>query len=292
MPKPSKSPTTVTAAALARYRAGPFRLQRGRQLRTPDEAVNYVDERGFVYFWAIKGVDLPSLWTAVAGNRPVADKHDDPGHVTWGWKDGLLGTRRWYYGKLLKGKATSVSLDTLPYFYALSENYGDPDDYLLEYEAGRLTAEAKAIYETLLAKGALDSLALRREARLLGKESSTRFERGLLDLQRTLRVLPIGVAQAGRWNYAFIYELLDRWLPGIPAAARALGRGEARAHLLDLYLKSVGAATVAKISSLFGWRPDDTHKAADRLCEVGRASALAQVAGESGDWLVTAELGL
>ena len=116
-----------------------------------------------------------------------------------------------------------VSLATLPYFYALSENYGDPDDYLLEYEAGRLTAEAKAIYETLLAKGALDSLALRREAHLLGKESNTRFERGLLDLQRTLRILPVGVAQAGRWNYAFIYELLDRWLPGAIIEVRHAG---------------------------------------------------------------------
>ncbi len=290
MPKPSKARATVTAAALARYRAGPFRLQRGRQLRTPDDAVQYVDERGFVYFWAIKGVDLPSLWTAVAGDRPVADAHDDPGHVTWGWKDGLLSARRWYYGKLLKGKATIVSLATLPYFYALSENYGDPDDYLLEYEAGRLTAEAKAIYETLLAKGALDSLALRREARLLGKESNTRFERGLLDLQRTLRVLPVGVAQAGRWNYAFIYELLDRWLPDVPAAARALGRGEARAHLLDCYLQSVGAATMAKAGSLFSWRPDDTRKATERLFEEKRAAAVAQVAGAPGDWLVTAEL--
>jgi hypothetical protein len=278
----------VTAAALAQYRAGPFRLQRGRQLRTADDAVRYVDERGFVYFWPIKGVDLPSLWTAVAGDRPVADKHNDPGHVTWGWKDGLLGERRWYYGKLLKGRATMVSLATLPYFYALSENYGEPDDYLMEYEAGRLTVEAKQIYETLLAKGALDSLALRREARLLGKESNTRFERGLVDLQRTLRVVPIGVAQAGRWNYAFIYELLDRWLPTVPAEARPIGRGEARARLLDLYLQSVGAATIAKASSLFGWRPDDTRKAADRLRGSGRASAAKQVAGEPGDWLVTA----
>jgi hypothetical protein len=279
MPKSPTAPRTVTAAALARYRAGPFRLQRGRQLRTPDDAVNYVDERGFVYFWPIKGVDLPSLWTAVVGERPVADKHDDPGHITWGWKDGLLSTRRWYYGKLLKGKATMVSLATLPYFYALSENYGDPDDYLLEYEAGRLTA-----------KGALDSLALRREARLLGKESNTRFERGLLDLQRSLRVLPVGVAQAGRWNYAFIYELLDRWLPDIPAAARPLGRGEARAHLLDWYLQSVGAATIAKASSLFGWRPEEVRKAADRLRDERRSVTLEQVAGAPGDWLVTADL--
>src|SRR3972149_5049108 len=94
----------------------------------------------FSYFWPIKDVTLPSLWAAVAGDRPVADAHDDPGHVTWGWKDSLLGARKWYYAKVLRKKATIIALDVAPYFYALSENYGDPrGDYLLQHEQGLLT---------------------------------------------------------------------------------------------------------------------------------------------------------
>lgn len=281
---------SVTAAALKSYRAETFRLKKGLQLRTADDAARYVDERGFVYFWPIKGVDLPSLWTAVAGARPVADQHDDPGHVTWGWKDSLLGARRWYYGKLLRGKATMVSLDTLPYFYALSENYGDQDDYLMEYEAGRLTVEAKQVYEALLAKGALDSLALRREARLLGKESNTRFDRALVDLQRSLRILPIGVAKAGAWNYAFIYELLERWLPEIVSEARRIGRGEARVHLTDVFLQSVGAASAPAVSKLFGWSAFDVGKALGRLAETGRAREVDSVGGVADRHWVTAAL--
>jgi hypothetical protein len=281
---------TVTAAALKAYRAETFRLKKGRQLRSADDAARYVDERGFVYFWPIKGVDLPSLWTAVAGERPVADQHDDPGHVTWGWKDAMLGARRWYYGKLLRGKATMVSFDTLPYFYALSENYGDQDDYLMEYEAGRLTAEAKQVYEALLAKGALDSLALRREARLLGKESNTRFDRAVVDLQRSLRILPIGVAKAGAWNYAFIYELLDRWLPEVVTAAREIGRGEARVHLTDLLLQSVGVAPANAVGKLFGWPTADVGKALGRLAETGRAKEVDGVGGAAGRQWVTAAL--
>jgi hypothetical protein len=280
----------VTAAALRAYRAETYRLRRGAQLRSADDAVRYAEERGFVYFWPIKGVDLPSLWTAVAGERPVAEKHDDPGHVTWGWKDSLLATRRWYYGKLVRGKGTMVSLSTLPYFYALSENYGDPDDYLMEYEAGRLTAEAKQVYEALLTKGALDSLALRREARLAGKESNTRFDRALTDLQRGLRILPIGVAQAGRWNYAHIYELVDRWLPEVVTQARALGRGEARAHLTDLLLRSVGAAPEASIGKLFGWPAADVSKAVSRLEAEGLAQTLEAVGQTKGAQWVTAAL--
>jgi hypothetical protein len=210
--------------------------------------------------------------------------------VTWGWKDRMLPQRRWYYGKLLRGKGTMVSLETLPYFYALSENYGDPNDYLMEYEAGRLGVESKLVFETLLAQGPLDTLALRREARLTSRDSDTRFERALVELQRGLRIMPVGVAEVGRWKYAFIYELVDRWLPQVVEQARAIGRGEARAHLLDLFLKSVGAASEPQIVQLFHWHKDEASKAAAALAKAGRAARVSKLLGEAGEWWATAEL--
>jgi hypothetical protein len=285
-----EDPRAISKTAYESFRSRAFRLSRGAQLRNEDDAVRYVDERGFVYFWPIKGVDLPSLWVAAAGRRPVAERHDDPGHVTWGWKDRLLPTRRWYYAKLLRGKATMVSLDKLPYFYALSENYGDPNDYLLEYEAGRLGVEAKQVYEALMNQGPLNTLALRREARLANSDSHTRFERALVELQRGLRILPVGVAEAGRWNYAFIYELVVRWFPQVVEQARAIGRSEARAHLVELYLKSVGAATEAQMAQLFHWRRDEVSKACAALARQGRAALVSKLAGQAGEWWATAEL--
>jgi uncharacterized protein YcaQ len=112
----------------------------------------------------------------------------------------------------------------------------------------------------------------------------------LVDLQRGLRILPIGVAQAGRWNYAFIYELVDRWLPDVAHQARAITRGEARAHLTDLYLRSVGAATLPKIASLFGWRLEEARKAMARLVAAGAATACDAVGGEMGEWGVTGRM--
>src|SRR4030065_1192620 len=129
------------------HRARTFRLPPSPRVTSPKAALDFVNTRGFVYFWPIKGIDLPSLWTAVAGNRVVADKHDDPGHVTWGWKDNALGRKIWYYAKILRRKATMISLEIAPYFYALSENYGSPrEDYLLASEKGGLrenTAQIK-----------------------------------------------------------------------------------------------------------------------------------------------------
>jgi hypothetical protein len=281
----------VPAARWRAYRARTFRLPLPRRVRTVEAAVRFVNERGFVYFWPIKGVDLPSLWVAVAGDRPVADAHDDPGHVTWGWKDRLLGARRWFYAKLLRGKATLVALDTLPFFYALSDNYGDfRADYLDLFAEGRLTADARAIYEVLLERGALDSVALRREARMTSKGSNTRFERALAELQTGLKIMPVAVAEAGAWRYAFVYEIVDRFYPELAGHARPIARGEARRHLADLYLRSVGAATPAQLKRLFRWPAEETQRTCDELLETRRAVAVAEVAGRSGEWLATPKL--
>jgi hypothetical protein len=85
----SASVSQLSLAAVQAYRKRTFRLEPGRRVRTQGEAIAFVGERGFVFFWPIKEVVLPSLWVAVAGDRPVPAEHDDPGHVTWRWKDSL-----------------------------------------------------------------------------------------------------------------------------------------------------------------------------------------------------------
>jgi hypothetical protein len=167
--------TIISPDRIQAYQARTFRLISELRLHIRDEAVQFVQERGFVFFWPISGIALPSLWAAVAGDRPVADAHDDPGHVTWGWKDALLGGSAWYYAKVLRKRATMISFDLLPYFYALSENYGAyEEDYLTLYEQGRLTSEAKAIYEALLDEGRLDTVELRRATHMSSPGSEGR----------------------------------------------------------------------------------------------------------------------
>jgi hypothetical protein len=262
---------TVTPARLRAYRARTFRTTPGLRLHTPRQALAFVEERGFVFFWAIQGVDLPSLWTAVAGNRRVASEHDDPGHVTWGWKDSLLSQRRWFYAKLLRGKSMMVSLKTLPYFYALSDRFGDVEDYQLAYEAGRLSREARAIADALRVHGAQHTVALRKLAHLSSQASKRRFDKGLHDLQRGLWVVPVGVAEAGAWRYAFIYELLDRWLPEIARQARRIPQDTARRHLAMLYLDSVGAAETAAVRRLFQWSRAEVNAALEALVSLDAA---------------------
>jgi len=245
-----------------------------RRLRTVEEARAFVEEVGFCHFWPIKDIEMPNLFHAIAGReRSVPHEHDDPDiGKCWSWKDDSLDKKWWYYGKLLRRRATLVSLEMLPYFYALSENYGALDDYLQEYEEGQLSAEAKAVYEALLEQGPLDTVRLRREARLSAQSAKARFDRALVELQVGLKVLPIGVAEAGAWDYAFVYELLPRWFPEIPEQARAIGRGEARRVLVQRYLDNVVAADremIARVFHVMHWTPNELERTLTALLQAG-----------------------
>ena len=268
MSSQSSANNGISIKVIETYRAKTY--LRNRRLATVEQAIEFVRERGFVFFWPIKDIEFPSLWTAVAGDRPVASEHDDPGHVTWGWKDQMLGKRKWYYAKFLRKRATLISLEVAPYFYALTENYGDPDeDYLIQYEAGRLKQENKRVYEALLRQGAMDTVALRRKVGLTSKSSKYRFERALVELQRDMKILPIGVAEAGAWNYAFIYDIVPRHLPELLEQARQITESEARLKLTELYFRSVGAASVGEFGKVFGWGKMQLRKAVQQAEEMG-----------------------
>ncbi len=283
--------TTLSLDAIQAYRDRTYRTAPGARLTTQDEAIAFVNQRGFVYFWPIKDVTLPSLWAAVAGDRPVPDQHDDPGHVTWGWKDALLPARAWYYAKVLRCKATMISLEVAPYFYALSENYGEPaQDYLVQYDEGRLTVEAKTLYETLLAEGPLDTVSLRKLARMTSKASDAAFHRAIEMLQADFKILPVGIAEAGAWKYAFVYECVHRWYPNLPERARAIRQAEARVKLTELYLRSVGAAQERDLARLFGWPVREIAQAVAGLVAAGVAAADIAVPGRPGPWLTLTEL--
>lgn len=275
----------ISLAKLKEHRAVTYNLKPGSRLVSAEEAVSFVNQRGFVFFWPVKGMDCPSLWVAAAGDRPVPDEHDDPGHVTWGWKDGMLGQRRWYYARCLARRNAMISLDLLPHFYALSPNYGDPEaDIQEEYLQGILRLETKQVFDALLREGPLDTLALRKAARLSAPESEGRFNRALDDLQMAFRVLPVGISQAGAWRYAFIYDTVHRYYPALLEQARAIPESQARLKLVTTYLQSVGAAQLSAIARLFKWQPDTARHVITLLEASGFLSTRLSRSDQPGEW--------
>ncbi len=276
----------ISTEKLLSYRADKYNLNPGQQLKSIQQAENFVDERGFVYFWPIKGVELPSLWTAVAGNRPVADAHDDPGHVTWSWKDESLGKKTWYYGKILRKKATMISLDVAPFFYALSRNFGNPeDDILIDFYDGILSKEAKMIFDVILHNGPIDTIALRRATHMTSKESSYPFDRAITYLQSDFKILPVGISDSGGWHYAFIYDLVHRHYSELPIIAKQISKPESRRKLLEYYFESVGAAQFQHVVSLFRWGKKETQTAIEDLSSEGKIYRDLESPTLSGEWL-------
>ncbi|HUT20750.1 MAG TPA: hypothetical protein VM366_16460 [Anaerolineae bacterium] len=262
----------ITEEWISEQRAQHYRRTPALRVESVEEARAFVDAVGFCHFWPIKGIETPNLFHAIAGrDRAVPNAHDDPDlSRCWGWKDQSLDKRWWHYAKVLRRRATLISLDMLPCFYACSENYGDLEDYLLQYEAGTMTMEARQIYEALLRHGPLDTVRLRREARLASDSSKSRFDRGLTELQVGFKVMPVGVAEAGAWNYAFMYEIVQRHWPGLPAKARAIRRSEARRALVSQYVDNVIAidrSMVERVFHVMNWTKSEWEHTFDALLE-------------------------
>ena len=284
-PVPKQTLTLAQAQALRNRR---YHRTPGLRLRNADDIRKFVDDVGICLLFAAKGIEIPSVFQAVAGfEKDLTPKHDDSTiSLTWNTKDQSLDKRWWYYSKLLKGKATLISLELLPCFYALSSNFGDPDDYLNEYEAGTLTAEARNIYEALLRHGPMHTIELKRKANLYGDSLKTKFDKALTELQVGLKVMPTGVAEAGAWRYAYIYDIVSRWLPDQTAKARDLSRNEARATLLSRHLRNVIYATPKELTRLFGWTAKETSSTVQQLVASGVALQGHVVKGVDSDDIV------
>jgi hypothetical protein len=274
------------------YRRRLFHTDPHDRITTLEQAVDLINARGLLAFWPLKDIPMPSLWYAAAGDRPVPDYHDDPGHVTWGWKDGLLGQRKCFYARILCKRTFFASLPVFPYLYALSNNYGSyEEDHLILYDEGKLTYSARLIYEALLDNGPLDTIELHRATHMTGKSGEADFNRALDELQMDYKVLPVGISDVGRWHYAMIFDIVARHFPEVVPQAGAITEPDARAFLVMNYLTSVGAARRSHLAKLFRWEKPALDRTLQRLTGEERITGdLMDPNSNTTDWFAIPEL--
>lgn len=284
----------MTSSALAlegleRERAECYRRRPHLRVNTEEEALSFLNDVGLCLLFSAKGIELPSLWGALCGaDRPLPNHHDsrELGHA-WHWKDSLPVASKVLYGKFLRKKPVFISLDLAPFFYALSPNHGNlAADYLEDYQDGRLSVEAKQVYEVLLDQGALPTSRIRREAGLSGKSNASRFDRSLAELQMDFRITKVAISDANRWGYCYVYDLLPRHYPSVVDAARQISGRQARETILLRYLQTVVAATPSQVSKLFGWQPGDVERSTERLAREGQLRSGVRIEGLPGEHLV------
>jgi hypothetical protein len=213
------------------------------RVRTLREAARFVDRAGFAYVFPDNKVPLPSLWGAVQGN-PLRQMEPDEWDFTkpvaraWDLKDALGEKRRAWYGRLIRGKATLVSLEMLPPLFRLVGNR----------EGRGLSPEARELCERLRNVGPMSTLRLRMSLRLSGSRGAARFEKVLLGLYRGLLIANVGIdGTETRWP-AGVVGLFRECFPGVARAAARLSREEA----LRRVLSRLPAMSPARARLLFG----------------------------------------
>ena len=210
----------------------------------------------------VKNVPLPSLYYAVTRRNPhIEFKWDRYSEMLWRWKSSIPQRKRAFYGKYFRGRGTFISLKQLPYFLATQETAIEPDDYGKFYSAGRITENARAIWEALSTHGPLATLELRSVTKMDSKAGNVRFKRAMAELQCMLNVVHLGTEQETAAWASGKFELVCRAFPKETAAARGITPEAARRAVAAKFLALCPDSPPNDFALLFGWTKAETMAA-------------------------------
>jgi hypothetical protein len=221
-------------------------------LASLDDAARFVEEVGLALLFPGPGLEVPSLYEAVAGAGavPFAEGFNEPESLVWSWKDELAAAGLAWYGTFLHRRKSLLSPAVLSSLYA---GAGSDDDH----ESADLSREAHRIADALRA-GPLTTAALRE---IVGNRS--RYERAIGELNRALLVTSGGVEpQRSGWP-AGIVELTCR--------AFTVGGGPDRPYAAKRFLATLSGGTVRDLSRAFGWPAATARAELDGLVAAGDA---------------------
>jgi hypothetical protein len=139
----------------------------------PEEALAFLNACGFCTWGPVPRLPFPNLAEAMGETATsVLDR-------TWSWKDDLHFEQKLYYGKIFAGQPSFLAPDYLPDFIAALAGRGleHERDVTRLYFDGRLSGEAKTIYDWLLDHPAQPTRELRRGTRLGDKSGSVRTQK-------------------------------------------------------------------------------------------------------------------
>lgn len=256
-------------------------------MRSARAALAFVQDVGICSTFYRFPDGLPCLWEAVAGRTaprwPRHSHHDAAVGLTWRLKDELPAEQRVYYGKVLRGRPCLVALDVFPALYALVRGRQRARDYRMEYEAGRLTLNARRIMDALTREHPQYTRGLRASCFMLEARQTREFERAMSELQQGLWV--VKTEERYEPSFSYRWDLLEAWLPAATAAGRRLSRAAAIERLVARYVRAAVFTRPANLRRLFGVTTDEVTAAVRQLGARG-VIVEANVAGWPGRWLV------
>jgi winged helix DNA-binding protein len=280
--------SVATRQEVEAWRDRAYRRLSALRVRGEKTALQFVNAVGFCFTLSDFGLPVASLYVAVCGRRhprwPRNTHHDPEIVLTWNLKDRLPAGRLTYYGKLVKGKPTLVSLGLLPAFCALVRDGKGSGDYIVDYRQGRMSRAAVAILEALLEKSPLATPELRKLLAMHAPDRTAEFDRAMAELQRGMWI--VKVEEVYDPDFYYRWDLLDNWLPEPVKASLELSRAEAVNQLVATYLRGAAASQPRFLASLFGLPAGEVEAALAALEAEGRIRRDARIKGLPGSWVV------
>lgn len=239
------------------------RLLPPNSIRDRADCLAAVERAGFVWPFTPGNGLLPSLFPALA-----AENEHQRWEWMWGWKDQIAASRAAFYGKVVGGKPTFVSLAWLPKFYALTGNTGDLEDDLVHLgESVRLQESARNVCRYLLENGPTGTRTLLAKLTDGSREGKKALEKGLEQLDTGMIIAKCGTEP--NYSLANVWDLFARFLPEAADEGTAIPTREAALLLLRQYFQLTPVVARKSLSGLFPWNEAHQARALVKLEEAG-----------------------
>jgi hypothetical protein len=204
--------------------------------------------------FACRDIPLPKLNDCSAGSD----------YEWWEWKDLLQVKKLAYNGRMVRRKATLVSMRLLPAFLAAYLTGGGYAMYEEEYYWGKLGKLANEVAEYLDRHGPTPVDQLRQAVVPSGKDNTRRFHAALFELQSKFKIVTAGLEDRS-WGVR-VLDLFMNWAPPeIERTAESMSRDEALARITSAFMDTAGAVPEAQIPRMFGWSLKETREVIESL---------------------------
>lgn len=267
----------VTEKHLLAYRR---RVWQTGRVRNQSHFTRVLDRVGLCLIFGSDEVPLPKVYDVA---------HEDCGDW-WNWKDHLQAKKAAYLGRMIRGKATLVTMELLPTFLALHYEQGGCASYDEEHYYGRLTQTAKWICDRLDREGPCPADELRKFMKRQHGAGTSAYHRALLELQRRFKIVTVGLVDR-HWGTRVI-GLFERWVPReVERRAQRLAPEQARRAIVERILRTAGAVPVPALTRTLGWPPAEAARALDSLARTGIVHAELCPRRRQRRWVVHRALG-
>jgi hypothetical protein len=252
-------------------------------VNTKRRALNFIDRVGFCLVFRAEEDELSSLGQAVHGSRaddiPRAQFEKRASAFLWEMKQTLPAEGSVYYGKLLVHRPTMISLEFLPYFYALSGRTGDRDEHVRAALRGELSSMGRRIMDVFRRRSRLSTRQIRQMLQKSGPVGSGSFTLAMNELQSKMY---IAKGDEDRRPYSITWVPVRILFAAQVRKSRHISSEQARRVILEQHFRNQGVCTLPGIRKVFRWSRQEVYQVLGDLLRRGIISSEGRVDGVSG----------